>query len=79
MKHASKQLLDSQSARENALGAYIFGLIDKRSFQGEGFTKKYRQQQANMRLTDPKILDQFRISADDPDYEHILASRANYH
>jgi ribosomal protein S8E len=79
MSRAYKQLLESEKPRENALGAYIYGLIDKMSFQGEGFTKKYRQQQTcNVRRTDPSILGEFRIDTGDPNYEHVLSSRANH-
>jgi hypothetical protein len=78
MKHASTQLLNSKNPRENAVGAYIWGLIDKASFKGVGFTKKYRRELGNTRRTDPMILDQFRISAGDPDYDSVMAPRANF-
>jgi hypothetical protein len=90
MKRASQQLLGADSnnhsmkltptsPHETALGAYIYGLLDKANCRGAGLTEKFlRQQVGAVRFKDPAILDQFVIEASDPNYDHILSPRANH-
>jgi hypothetical protein len=77
MSKAYKQFKSSTNNREVALGAYIFGLIDKASYYGAGKIKRQLKKQGNVYRTDPAILDQFRINAADPDFEHVFTARAN--
>ena len=78
MSHAYKQLLQSKEPRELALGAYIFGLLNKASASGQGMTARERKKQGHMFRTDPMILDQFTIRADDPHFDDVMVSRANF-
>jgi hypothetical protein len=76
MSRASKQLLQSKEPIQKALGAYVFGLVDKSSATGVGKSKRQRMKQGNMMLTDPAILGQFVVNVADPDFDAVLTSHA---
>ena len=75
---ANKQLLVSTEPEQQALGAYIFNLIDKKDAKGPGWTARQRQKMPRLlERKGPALLGQFRIKVDDPDFErHCFASRA---
>jgi hypothetical protein len=75
MSRASKQLLASKEPEEQALGAYVFGLVDKESSSGVGASAKQRRKMGHMMLADSHILGQFNISV--ADLDEVLISRAN--
>lgn len=77
MSRAAKQLNDSKSGHEVALGAYIHGLIDKASAAGQGFSKRKLAKQCHIFHQDPQILGEFRIDVKAPGFEHLFTSRAN--
>ena len=76
MSRASKVLLELKG-REHALGAYIFGLIDKANPAGEGYSKRKIAKQGHIVKTDPSITGQFRIDVTDPDFAAMFVSRAS--
>jgi hypothetical protein len=55
-----------------ALGAYMFGLIDKANPAGSGKTNRQIKKTAYALVRrDPAIIGEFRISCDAPDFNHM--------
>jgi hypothetical protein len=77
MSRAAKQLNDSKSGDEAALGAFIHGLIDKASASGQGFSKRKLAKQCHIYRRDPEILGEFRVDITNPHFDHLFTSRAN--
>jgi hypothetical protein len=77
MSRASKHLVESKDDREQVLGAYIHGLIDKASASGQGFSKRKMAKQCHIYRVDPKYLGEFRINLKDPNIDQLFVSRAN--
>ena len=74
---AQKILLEKQG-RANALGAYLYSLTDRASYEGTGRAKKHREKdRSHVYLVCPPITGKFRFSTDDPDFGHMFVSRAN--
>lgn len=73
----SKQLLASKEAPILALGAYVFGLIDKASAQGRGLSQRERAKICPIYRRDPNLLGQFEVDVTTQDFDHFLVSRAN--
>jgi len=73
---AAKFLLASSVDEEVALGAYIFGLIDKASSSGQGYSQRKLDKHTHVYRQDPSLLGAFRISVLHPEFEHVLTSRA---
>jgi hypothetical protein len=73
---AAKTLLASSIDDEVALGAYVFGLIDKASSSGHGYSQRKRDKHTHVFRQDPPLLGSFRIPVQHPEFEHILTSRA---
>jgi hypothetical protein len=73
----SKQLLAAKEAPVLALGAYVFGLIDKASAQGRGLSQREKAKICPIYRRDPALLGQFEVDVTVPDFDHFLVSRAN--
>jgi hypothetical protein len=77
MSAAYKQLLKSQNDREQMIGAYIHGLIDRASASEQGLSARQKLKEGNLFFQDSAVLGEFRISMADPQVEHLFVSRAN--
>jgi hypothetical protein len=77
MSQASKKLLESKDGNEEALGAFIHGLIEKASAAGQGLSKRQLSKLGHKYRQDPPILGQFRVKLEDPFFDHLFVSRAN--
>ena len=77
MREAAKQLLESKDDREQMVGAYIFGLVDKASASGQGLSKRKMEKQCHFYMLDPECLGQFRIRIENPGADAIFTSRAS--
>ena len=77
MSLATKALGNGKGRQEQALGAYLFDLIDKASATGKGWSKRKLAKQGDIYRCDPHILGEFRIDITSPDFAHIFVSRAN--
>ena len=77
MRRAAKALLEMKG-RENALGSYLFSLIEKASACGVGLTSREHEKRVAVSVqTDPPIVGQFRVDVTDPDFKrHMFVSRA---
>lgn len=73
----SKQLLATKDAPTLALGAYVFGLIDKASAQGRGLSQRERAKICPIYRKDPALLGDFVVNVAGEDFDHLLVSRAN--
>lgn len=73
----SKQLLAAKDAPTLALGAYVFGLIDKASAQGRGLSQRERAKICPIYRRDPAMLGDFVVNVASEDFDHLLVSRAN--
>lgn len=79
LSHTAKTLLTlKNSDKEIALGAYLHGLIDKASSSGQGYNQRKLDKYTHVVRRDPSVLGAFRISITDPDFEHVLVSKASY-
>lgn len=77
MSRASKQLLESKDNMEQMTGAYIYGLIDKASASGQGYSKRKLAKQCHIYRQDSHFLGEFRIDMSSPDIDQLFVSRAN--
>jgi hypothetical protein len=77
MRLASKALNRSENMRHRAVGAYVFDLIDKASAFGGGFSTREMAKQGNIYTTDSRLLGEFRINVEDPEFATIFVSRGN--
>jgi hypothetical protein len=77
LSETSKKLRASNDSREVALGSYIHGLVDKANTKETGLTKRQLNKQTNVYRRDPAILGEFRVSVDDPNFEHVFTAKAN--
>jgi hypothetical protein len=73
----SKTLLATKDAPTLALGAYVFGLIDKASAQGRGLSQRERAKICPIYRKDPAMLGDFEVDVSVEDFDHFLVSRAN--
>jgi hypothetical protein len=78
LSHTAKTLLAQDTDKELALGAYLHGLIDKASSSGQGYNQRKLDKYTHVLRRDPGVLGSFRISITDPDFEHVLVSKASY-
>jgi DNA-directed RNA polymerase specialized sigma24 family protein len=77
MSAASKQLLASEDIEQQALGTYIFCLIDKQNPIGVGKTRRQMMKQGDIVLRDPDIVGEFRMKIEDPGFNSMFVTRAN--
>ncbi len=77
MSKASKEMIGSTDAAESALGAYIFGLIDKASAAGQGLSKRQLAKQAKLYCADTTLVGEFRVGITSPDIEQLFAPKAS--
>ena len=77
MSKASQQLRESEDPEQQALGAYIFSLIDKHNPVGRGKTKRELLKEGWSFREDADICGQFRVRVDDPNFDQLFAARAN--
>ena len=73
----SKTLLATKESPTLALGAYVFGLIDKASAQGRGLSQRERAKICPIYRRDPDMLGKFEVNVAAPEFDHFLLSRAN--
>jgi hypothetical protein len=73
----SKTLLASKKSPTLALGAYVFGLIDKASAQGRGLSQRERAKICPIYRRDPEMLGKFEVDVAAPEFDNFLLSRAN--
>lgn len=73
----SKQLLKSKETAIIALGAYVFGLIDKASAQGKGLSNRERAKICPIYRKDAAIVGAFSKDVGLPEFEQCLVSKAN--
>jgi hypothetical protein len=74
----SRDLLKEKTAPMLALGAYIFGLIDKASAQGRGLSNRERAKICPIYRKDPAILGQFVVDVSKEEFNQVLVTKANY-
>lgn len=78
LSQVSKTLLEKTDEASLALGAFVYGLIDKASASGQGYSKRKLDKISYLFKEDPNILGSFYIDVKDPAFEQILVSRANH-
>jgi len=78
MSTLSKELLEGTDINSLALGAFVFGLIDKASAQGKGLSTREKAKISPICRRDPSILGEFRVEVTHPDFNHLLVTKANY-
>lgn len=74
----AKELLEQKDIHMLALGAFVFGLIDKASAQGKGLSSREKAKICTIYRRDPPILGTFRVDVTDKYFEHLLVTKANY-
>jgi hypothetical protein len=78
LSQVSKALLDKDDELSLSLGAMIYGLIDKASANGQGYSKRKLEKMSFLFKEDPDLLGSFYIDVEDPAFDHIMVSRANH-
>lgn len=78
LSQASKMLLSKDDELSLSLGAMIYGLIDKASANGQGFSKRKLDKMSFLYKEDPMALGSFYVDVEDPAFEHVMISRANH-
>jgi len=78
LSQVSKTLLDKTDEKSLSLGAMVYGLIDKASANGQGYSKRKIDKISYLFRSDPNILGSFYIDVQDPNFDNILVSRANH-
>jgi hypothetical protein len=78
MSVLSKELMDHKDIHVLALGAFVFGLIDKASAQGKGLSARERAKISPIYRRDPAILGDFKVDVMSADFDHLLVTKANY-
>lgn len=77
MRLASLNLRDASDIRQKALGAYVFGLIEKSSAFGTGWSDRKKRKQGDVFHQDSGLLGEFTIDVSHPDFEaNCFISRA---
>lgn len=72
-------LMEDPHDEHVAVGAYVHGLIDKASIQGQGYSARKAQKLSHVHKVDPALVGSFHISLADPAFdEHVLVSRASH-
>jgi hypothetical protein len=77
MRQASNKLLESSNERDQFIGAWIVGLINKASASGQGLSVRQMAKEGNLYFRDPSFLGEFRIDLSDPAVDQLFTSRAN--
>lgn len=77
MRLAATQLLESKDEKEQMIGAYVHGLINRASASGQGFSKRQADKHGNLYVKDPECLGQFRIDLNQPHTHTLFTARAN--
>ena len=77
ISNASKVLRESKDQEQQALGAWIFSLIDKANPVGRGLSKRQAKKRGNIEMKDPSVLGQFRIDVTDPGFDSMFIAKAN--
>ena len=78
MSNLAKELMDQKDIHMMALGAFVFGLIDKASAQGKGLSAREKAKICPIYRRDPAILGEFQVNVQDANFEHLLVTKANY-
>lgn len=74
---AHKTLVASTDMREQALGAWLWGSLEKSNPMGNGLAKREMRKQGHQVLKDGAILGQFSVDITDPEYaKFMFISRA---
>ena len=73
---ASKTLVASTDMRQRAIGAWLFGMIDKASVRGIGKNTIAAAKEGSMYITNTRLLGEFRIKIEDPEFDSVFTSRA---
>jgi hypothetical protein len=76
MSRASQALLKNSKPDCQALGAYIFSLIDKANPRGTGRTKRKMAQCGDVYHKDPSLLGKFVVDINDKNIDALFVSRA---
>lgn len=76
LSNVAKELLKERDREELAIGAYIFGLIDKASATGIGFSRRKLDKHTHVYIKDSSILGRFSVDVTHPDFNHMLVSKA---
>ena len=77
LSNLCKSLLSSTEASTLALGAYVFGLIDKASAQGRGLSQREKAKICPIYRRDPEMLGSFVVDVSSAEFDHFLISKAN--
>lgn len=78
MSVLAKELMDDTDISILALGAFVFGLIDKASAQGKGLSAREKAKVSPIYRRDPPILGEFRVDVQNKYFEHLLVTKANF-
>lgn len=77
MLSAHKRLMVSTDMREQALGTWLFGLLEKSSPTGTGLSAREQKKQGDQYHVDGRILGDFYVNVDDPQFAaNMFVSRA---
>lgn len=77
MSYATEVLSRSTDTRKRAIGAHLFGLIDKASASGPGFSRRKMAKQGHVYVKTSDLLGDFRIDVTSPEFDQVFVSRAN--
>lgn len=78
MSRAAKALFDAKDPDQQALGAWLSLLINRKNPKGAGLSNRELAKQGDLYLQDPAILGQFRINVQDPDFNAMFQSGSNF-
>jgi hypothetical protein len=73
---AHKILIASDDTREQALGAWLYGLLEKSNPTGKGLSAREKKKQGDQYHVNSRILGEFVVDVTDPDFKLLFASRA---
>jgi hypothetical protein len=76
MRVVTTKLLESTNHKTYALGAYVFGLIDRTSATSKGLSQRQKDKQGHIFKIDSPILGDFRIDLQHPDFDQVFVSKA---
>jgi len=78
MSRVGGQLRSHKNPKQEALGAWIFSLIDKANPTGSGYSSRQVKKCVNKMIENNGILGNFRVPVDSSDFKFLFAPKANF-
>lgn len=75
-REAARGLKESKDMRAQALGAFLWGLVDKASTTGAGVTARQAAKQGHMYARTSQMYNEFRVDVTDPEFGEMFSGRA---